>query len=215
MDNATDYTHLEERINILSHAVGILLSIVAFSFLVVFASLHGNIWHIVSFSVFGVSLILLYIASTVYHSSKNAKARRIWKIIDHSFVYVLIAGTYTPFCLTTLRGPIGWIILGISWGMAVAGISLKMFFTGKYRRLSTLMYILMGWMIILAVKPLLENLPMAGFWWLLAGGICYTLGALFYSIKKIKLNHAIFHAFVVLGSTCHFVAIFFYLLPDK
>lgn len=207
------YSSLEERINIISHGIGFFLSIAALTLLIVFSSIYGNVWHIVSFSIFGSSLVLLYSASTFYHSAKKEQARRVWKIIDHSFVYLLIAGTYTPICLITLHGKIGWTILGISWGLAFAGTSLKLFFTGKFRKLSTILYLFMGWMIIFAVKPLWEHLPRAGFLWLLLGGVCYTVGAIFYSIQKIELNHAIFHIFVVLGSCCHFVLVFFYLLP--
>ena len=207
------YTPLEEKINIISHAVGCILSIVALVFLVAHATLHGDVWHIVSFSIFGASLIILYAASTFYHSAKKPELRNRLKIIDHASIYVLIAGTYTPFTLVTLKGTVGWVIFGISWGLALTGIILKLFFTGKYNLVSTIMYVLMGWIIVFAIKPLINDLPFEGLLWLVAGGISYTVGAILYSIKKIKFNHAIFHMFVLLGSFCHFMSVFFYVLP--
>ena len=209
------YSPGEERINIISHAMGFILSIVASVFLVMHAILHGDVWHIVSFSIFGVSLIVLYAASTLYHSAKKSALRSRLKIFDHASIYVLIAGTYTPFTLVTLNGTIGWVIFGISWGLALTGIILKFFFTGRYKLISTLMYILMGWIIVFAIKPLIDNLPLEGLNWLVAGGISYTIGAILYSIKKIKFNHAIFHIFVLVGSYCHFMSVFFYVLPNE
>jgi hemolysin III len=208
------YPPLEEKINIFSHAAGLILSIIALTLLVTRASLHGNVWHVVSFSIFGASLIVLYSASMVYHSSKNPETRSQLRIVDHAAIYVLIAGTYTPFTLVTLNGTVGWVIFGISWGMALTGITLKLFFTGRYGLLSTAMYIFMGWLIIFAIKPLINNLAVDGIYWLVAGGLSYTLGAIIYGIKKIKFNHAIFHVFVLLGSFCHFMAVYFYVLPD-
>jgi hemolysin III len=208
------YPPLEEKINILSHATGLILSIVALVLLVIRASLHGNAWHVVSFSIFGASLIILYTASTVYHSSKKPETRNRLRIVDHAAIYVLIAGTYTPFTLVTLNGTVGWVIFGISWGMALTGITLKLFFTGRYGLLSTAMYIFMGWLIIFAIQPLIANLPADGLYWLVAGGLAYTLGAILYGIKQIRFNHAIFHMFVLLGSFCHFMAVYFYVLPQ-
>jgi len=209
------YSPIEEKINIISHAIGFILSIVALVLLVRHANLHGNIWHIVSFSIFGASLIILYAASSFYHSAKRSELRDRLKIIDHASIYVLIAGTYTPFTLVSLKGTISWVIFGISWGLALTGIILKLFFTGKYNLLSTIMYVLMGWVIVFAIKPLINNLPFEGLLWLFAGGISYTVGAILYSIKKIKFNHAIFHMFVIMGSFCHFMSVFLYVLPSK
>ena len=208
------YSPIEEKINIISHAIGFILSIVALVLLVTHANLQGNVWHIVSFSIFGASLIILYAASTFYHSAKKSELRNRLKIIDHASIYVLIAGTYTPFTLVTLNGTIGWVIFGTSWGLALTGIILKLFFTGKYNLISTIMYVLMGWVIVFAIKPLINNLPLEGLLWLFAGGISYTIGAILYSIKKIKFNHAIFHMFVLIGSFCHFMSVFFYVLPS-
>ena len=209
------YSPIEEKINIISHAIGFILSIVALVLLVRHATLHGDVWHIVSFSTFGASLIILYAASTFYHSAKKSEIRNRLKIIDHASIYVLIAGTYTPFTLVTLNGTIGWVIFGTSWGLALTGIILKLFFTGKYNLISTIMYVLMGWVIIFAIKPLINNLPLEGLLWLFAGGISYTIGAILYSIKKINFNHAIFHIFVLNGSFCHFMSVFFYVLPSE
>jgi hemolysin III len=207
------YSPIEEKINIISHAVGFILSIIALVLLVRHATRHGDVWHIVSFSIFGASLIILYAASSFYHSAKKPELRNRLNIIDHASIYVLIAGTYTPFTLVTLKGTIGWVIFGISWGLAITGIILKLFFTGKYNLMSTIMYVLMGWVIVFAIKPLMNNLPLAGLLWLVAGGISYTIGAILYGIKKIKFNHAIFHMFVLMGSFCHFMSVYFYVLP--
>jgi len=204
------YSPREEKINIISHAIGFILSVAAFILLVMRANLHGDIWHIISFSIFGVSLIVLYAASTIYHSTTKPELRRRLRIIDHASIFVLIAGTYTPFTLVTLSGTIGWVIFGTSWGLALIGIALKLFFTGKYKLFSTIMYILISLIIVFAIKPLIDNLPLEGLLWLSAGGISYIIGAILYSIKKIKFNHAIFHIFVLIGSFCHFVSVFFY-----
>jgi hemolysin III len=179
----------------------------------VHASLHGSARHVVSFSIFGASLIALYLASTVYHSARDPVRRNRLRIIDHATIYVLIAGTYTPFTLVTLSGPVGWSIFGVVWGLAVAGIILKIFFTGRFHLVSTLMYVLMGWIIIFAIKPLVSSLSSEGLFWLIGGGLAYTIGAVIYSIKKINFNHAAFHLFVVLGSFCHFISVYVYVLP--
>lgn len=204
------YEPKEERINVWSHFIGFLLSIVALTLLVIKSSLVGNVWHIVSYSIYGASMILLYLASTLYHNAKNLKIRARLNVFDHAAIYVLIAGTYTPYTLVTLNGVAGWILFGMTWGVAVIGIIFKLFYFGKYDRLSTLMYVLMGWMAIFAIKPLLENLSVPGLIWLALGGVFYTLGAILYSREKLAYNHAIFHMFVLLGSISHFISIFFY-----
>ncbi|MCF6168669.1 hemolysin III family protein [Lutibacter sp.] len=211
----TYYEPKEEKFNVISHTIGLVLSVIALILLVVYSSLKGNTWHIVSFSIYGASLIVLYSASTFYHYVQNPRLRYKLNIFDHSAIYVLIAGTYTPFTLVVLKGWVGWTIFGVSWGLALAGIVLKLFFTGKYDKISTFAYVLMGWVVIFAIKPLVQNLPFEGLMWLLAGGIFYTVGAVLYSIKNLKYNHAIFHIFVLLGSFAHFIAVFFYVLPIK
>ncbi|RKZ55922.1 MAG: hemolysin D [Gammaproteobacteria bacterium] len=208
------YSVAEERINILSHVLGFVLSVVALVLLVRHASINGDVWHVISFSVFGVSLMILYAASTVYHSAKNPQFRKKMRIVDHASIYVLIAGTYTPFTLVTLNGFTGWVMFGVTWGMAVIGITLKLFYTGRYDSISTLMYVFMGWVIVFAIGPLIDNLSSDGLFWLVAGGMAYTTGAILYSIEKIKFNHAIFHVFVLAGSFCHFVSVYFYILPS-
>ena len=213
--NVTFYEPTEEKLNVITHAIGLVLSIAALVLLVVYASLYGNVWHIVSFSIYGASLILLYSASTFYHYVQNPKLRHKLNIFDHASIYVLIAGTYTPFTLVVLNGWVGWTIFGISWGLAILGVILKLFYIGKYDKISTAAYVFLGWLIIFAIKPLVSNLPFEGLMWLLSGGIAYTIGAVLYSIKKLKFNHAIFHIFVLLGSFSHFIAVFFYVLPIK
>jgi hemolysin III len=204
------YSPAEERINIVSHALGFALSVVGLVLVVVHAIEHGGITYIASFTVFGLSLLVLYAASTLYHSAKEPVRRARLKIFDHSSIYVLIAGTYTPFTLVTLNGTIGWVIFGIAWGSALTGIILKQFFTGKYSIFSTIMYVSMGCVILFAIKPLYHNLSVEGFHWLLGGGLAYIIGAVLYSIKSIKFNHAIFHILVLAGSFCHFVSILWY-----
>jgi hemolysin III len=211
----TYYDPKEEKLNVLSHGIGLILSVIALVLLVVFASLEGGLWHIVSFSIYGASLIVLYSASTLYHYVQNPKLRYRLNIFDHASIYILIAGTYTPFTLVVLDGWVGWTIFGVSWGLALIGVILKLFFIGRFDKISTIAYVLMGWLIVFAIKPLVHNLPIEGLLWLLAGGVFYTIGAVLYSIKRIKYNHAIFHIFVLLGSFSHFIAVFFYVLPIK
>jgi len=193
----------------------LVLSIVALVLLLVKSSSYGIVWHITSFSIYGASLIVLYAASTFYHYSQSPKLRHRLNIFDHASIYILIAGTYTPFTLVVLNGWIGWTIFGISWGLAIAGVTLKLFFTGRFNKISTIAYVLMGWVIVFAIKPLIDNLSVEGLWWLLFGGIFYTVGAVLFSIPKIKYNHLIFHIFVLLGSFSHFMAVYFHVLPIK
>ena len=213
--NITYYDKKEEKLNVISHAIGLVLSIVALVLLLVKSSSYGNVWHITSFSIYGASLIVLYAASTFYHYSQSPKLRHRLNIFDHASIYILIAGTYTPFTLVVLNGWIGWTIFGISWGLAIAGVTLKLFFTGRFNKISTITYVLMGWVIVFAIKPLIDNLSIEGLWWLLSGGIFYTIGAVLFSIPKIKYNHLIFHIFVLLGSFSHFMAVYFHVLPIK
>ena len=209
------YAPAEERINIASHALGLLLSVAGLLALVTRALLHGDRWHLVSVAVYATSMIVLFAASTAYHSSRNPVLRVRLRTVDHASIYLLIAGTYTPFALVTLNGPVGWTIFGISWGMALTGIVLKLFYTGHYRLLSTLMYVFMGWLIVFFIKPLIAAFPPAGLAWLLAGGIAYTLGAVLYSLHRIPYGHALFHVLVVAGAACHFYAIYRYVLPSR
>lgn len=213
MNKTIDYSPKEEKLNVISHAIGLALSVLGLLLLVFRAVVHGGIWHIISFGVFGLSLVLLYAASTFYHNAKDSKLRIKLKILDHAAIYVLIAGTYTPFTLVTLSGRVAWTVFIATWAFALMGIILKFFFAGRYKLFSTLMYVFMGSIILFFIESLIEKLPWQGIQWLFAGGISYTIGAVFYSIKKIKYNHAIFHVFVLIGSSCHFASIFFYVLP--
>ena len=211
----TYYNSTEEKLNVITHGIGLILSVVALVLLVIHASEMGTTRHVVSFTIFGASLILLYSASTFYHYSQHPNIRRKLNILDHASIYVLIAGTYTPFTLVTLQGTLGWVIFGITWGIALIGVFLKLFYTGRFDKASTIAYVAMGWVIIIAIKPLIANLPENGLYWLFAGGVFYTIGAVLYSIKKLKFNHAIFHVFVLLGSFSHFMAVYFYVLKHN
>lgn len=202
------YSPREEMLNIFSHAFGLLLSLFATVLLVLQALNSDSAIHLISFTVFGLSLVALYAASTYYHSAKDPLLRSKLRVVDHSAIYILIAGTYTPFMLITLAGKLGWVIFAVTWGLAAMGITLKIFFTGRFTLLSTLMYVFMGWLIVFAIKPLAASLAPEGLQWLIAGGLAYTLGAVLYGVKKLPFNHAIFHIFVLLGSVCHFVAVY-------
>jgi hemolysin III len=203
----------EEIANSITHGIGAGLSIAALTILVVFASLKGDAWRIVSFSIYGACLTILYSASTLYHSFRSEKVKRFFQIIDHASIYLLIAGTYTPFTLVLLRGGWGWSLFGVIWGLALLGVIFKIFFISRFEILSTLVYLLMGWLIVIAFKPAVESIPQGGLYWLLAGGISYTLGVVFFLWEKIKYHHAIWHLFVLGGSVCHFFAILLYVLP--
>ncbi|MCY4043965.1 MAG: hemolysin III family protein [Cellvibrionales bacterium] len=206
------YSDSEERLNIFSHFLGLLLSIVAAFFLILKAFESGKVIAIVSYSLYGLSLICLYTASTFYHKEKDSVRRKHWKVVDHAAIYLLIAGTYTPFTLITLDGKVGWMLFTVTWMMALAGVILKLFFTGRYVILSTLLYLLTGWTVIFALPELLARFAEAGVRWLVAGGLLYTLGALLYLVKSLPYNHAIFHCCVLLASTCHFIAVYCYVI---
>ena len=213
MDKKTNiqfYSDTEEKLNIWSHAFGIFLSIIALVLLILKAVQQDNIWMMISFPIFGVSLILLYLASTLYHASKEPQKRFKLKVFDHAAIYVLIAGSYTPFTLVSLNGETGWLIFSMVWVMAFTGIILKLFFTGRFKVISTTMYVLMGWLIVFYFQDLTAHLHEKGVFYLILGGVLYTIGAILYSIKKIKFNHAIFHFFVLAGSFCHFLSIYLY-----
>ena len=209
------YDAKEEKLNVLTHGFGLLMSVLALILLILKSIKSENTTIIVSSVIYGLSLIILYSASTFYHAAKDPNKRYKLNIFDHASIYVLIAGTYTPFTLVTLEGWVGWTIFGVSWGIALIGVILKLFFTGKYDKISTIAYVLMGWLIVFAIKPLIASLSTEGLIWLFAGGVFYTVGAILYSIEKIKYNHAIFHIFVLLGSFSHFMAVYYHVLPNK
>jgi hemolysin III len=202
------YSKKEEQLNVVSHGIGLVLSIIAFPFLVVKSLDFSGFWKPTSFIIYGLSLIILYAASTFYHAAKNPKKRRKLNIFDHAAIYVLIAGSYSPFCIVALNSSLGWYMFIFVWLFALTGIILKLFFTGRFDKISTAMYLLMGWQVMFFIKPLMNSLTTEGLQFLIAGGIFYSVGAILYSIKKMPYNHATFHVFVLLGSLSHFIAIY-------
>ena len=202
------YSKKEEKLNVLTHGFGLVLAIIAMPFLILKSLEYNEFWKISSFVIYSLSLIILYAASTFYHAAKEPKLRRRLNIFDHAAIYVLIAGSYTPFCLVVLPDSSGWYLFVFVWLFALAGVVLKLFFTGKFDKLSTALYLIMGWQVIFLIKPLMNSLSSDGLFYLMAGGVFYTVGAILYSIKKIPYNHAIFHVFVLLGSLSHFWAIY-------
>lgn len=212
MDNIENFTKGEEITNAILHGIGLGLAIAALCVLVVFAKIYGDVWYIVSFSIYGATLVLLYLSSTLYHSFPEGRVKNIFEIFDHSAIYLLIAGTYTPLTLISLRGKIGWTIFSIVWGIALVGIIFKVFWVKKFVIFSTILYIVMGWLIIFAIKPLIQAVNKTSIILLVAGGALYTIGTIFYVWRRMKYHHAIWHLFVLGGSICHFFTILF-LLP--
>jgi hemolysin III len=213
--NIMGYTIGEEIANSVTHGIGAGLSVAGLTLLVALAAIYGDVWRVVSFSIYGSSLVLLYLASTLYHSIQHPKVKRVLRIFDHSAIYLLIAGTYTPFTLVSMRGPWGWTLFGIVWGLALMGIAFKTVFIGRYEKLATAAYVLMGWLVVAAFKEMLVTIPTGGVIWLVVGGVLYTLGVIFYAWQKLPYNHAIWHLFVLGGSICHFFAILFHVLPVR
>lgn len=197
----------EELINALTHGLGAALAVAGLVLLIVLSCLYGNVWHIVSFSIFGATLVILYLASTLYHSFASKRVKDLFRKFDHMSIFLLIAGTYTPFCLAVLKGWIGWTVFGIVWGCALTGITMKAFFTGKKELLSTIMYVVMGWLILPVIKPLYIGIPGISFVYLMLGGLCYTAGTYFFMSKTIKYSHGIWHMFVLAGSVFHFFSV--------
>ncbi|MFZ5943097.1 MAG: PAQR family membrane homeostasis protein TrhA [Bacillota bacterium] len=205
------YTLKEELFNSITHGIGALFSIAALVILVAYASIQGDPWRIVSFSIYGFTLFFLYLSSTLYHSVFHYRIKRILRIFDHSSIFLLIAGSYTPITLGLMRGVWGWVLFGLVWSLAIFGIILKIISLEKMKYFSLGLYILMGWLIVVAVKPMLAVAPAGLFMWLLAGGLIYTLGVIFYVWKKLPYNHGIWHLFVLGGSVTHFLGILFYI----
>ncbi|MEW6366738.1 MAG: hemolysin III family protein [Acidobacteriota bacterium] len=208
-----EYTLREEIANGVTHAIGAALSIAGLSILVTLAAIYGDVWRIVSFSIYGTTLVLLFLASTFYHSSRSPRLKRLFKILDHSAIYLLIAGTYTPFTLVSIRGGWGWALFGIIWGLTIVGIVLKCFYVNRFRILSVLVYLAMGWLAVIAFKPLVASLSSGGIRLIVAGGLCYTCGVLFYIWKRLPYGHAVWHVFVLSGSACHYFSVLLYVLP--
>jgi hemolysin III len=207
------YSTQEELANAATHGAGVLLSIAALVLLVVFSSIHGDGWHVASTSIFGASLIALYTSSTLYHIVTTPKIKKIFQTLDHSSIFVLIAGTYTPFTLVSLRGLLGWTIFALVWTIAIGGVLLETLTRQKFRKLSLALYLGMGWLIVFAIKPISENIAPGGIILLVSGGLCYSLGVIFYLWKSLLFNHAIWHLFVLAGSILHFFSVFFYVIP--
>lgn len=203
----------EELANALTHGVGAAAALAAGAVLVALAALRGDGWQLTGAIVFGLSLLLLYVASTLYHAIRHPVAKARLKIFDHCAIYLLIAGTYTPFTLISLRGSVGWWLFGAIWALALAGVVFKLFFTGRFKLLSTLIYVGMGWLVVLAIVPVFRSLDAWTFGWLLAGGLCYTLGTLFYHRPSLRYSHAIWHMFVIAGSLCHYVSVMAQVVP--
>lgn len=210
----TAYSLGEEIANSVTHGIGAALGVAALVMLVVLAALQGDPWRVVSFSIYGGTLIVLYLTSTLYHSLQHPRAKAVFRVMDHATIYLLIAGTYTPFLLVSLRGAWGWTLLGLIWGLALLGIGYQVLSAGRQGTLSVLSYILMGWLCVIALGELLANVPVGGLIWLAIGGVLYTTGVIFYSWQRLPYNHAIWHLFVLGGSIAHFFSMLFYVLPD-
>jgi hemolysin III len=197
----------EELVNFITHGVGAVLAVAGMVLLIVFACIYGTVWHIVGFTIFGSTLTILYLSSTLYHGFRGEQIKKLFRKFDHISIFLLIAGTYTPFCFSALHGWVGWTIFGVVWGCCLLGIVLKAFFTGKMEKLSLIIYITMGWLIVFAIKPLYENISSTAFTFLLLGGLCYTLGTYFYANDKKRFHHGVWHVFVLCGSACHFFSV--------
>ncbi len=205
--------HREEIANALTHGIGALASAAAGAVLITLAALKGTQLQLISAIVFCTSLLLLYTASTLYHAIPTLELKRRLKVCDHCAIYMLIAGTYTPFALIGLSGAVGWWLFGVAWGLAAIGVTFKLFFTGRFKLFSTMVYIGMGWMAVFAIKPMLLRIPPSALVWLLAGGVAYTAGTLFYHNERLRYSHAVWHLFVLAGSACHFIAVISQVVP--
>jgi hemolysin III len=205
-----EYSTGEEIANSITHGLGVALAVAGFAVLVTLASDRGDAWQVASFSVYGVSLILLYLVSTLYHGLTNPRTKKTFKFFDHASIYILIAGTYTPFTLVAIRGGWGWSLFGVIWGLAILGILFKIKNTERWGKISAAFYVLMGWLCVIALHRMIATISTAGLIWLFSGGVLYTSGLIFYGWKKLPYNHAVWHLFVLGGSICHFVAILFH-----
>ena len=207
------YTLGEEIFSSVTHGIGTLLSVGGTVVLIVAAAMFGDALTVVSVTIFGASMIILYCMSTLYHAITHPKAKRFFRVMDHNTIFFLIAGTYTPITLTILRGALGWTLFGVVWGAAVVGIVLNSVDLEKFRKPSVVCYIAMGWVIVIAIRPLLEKMDALCLWLLVAGGVFYTVGVIFYAIKKVRYFHSVWHIFVLAGSLCHYLSILFAILP--
>jgi hemolysin III len=209
--NTRPFTLGEEIFHSVTHGIGSGLSVAGLVILVVLAVLNGDVYQIIGFSIFGASLVLLYLSSTLYHGIQQPRTKRIFKIFDHSAIYLLIAGSYTPFLLVGIRGTTGWTMLAVVWMIALIGITMKVLFIDRFQVLSVFMYLAMGWLCVFVFREMMASLPIGGIIWLAAGGILYTVGVIFYAMQKIPYMHAVWHFFVLGGSICHYFAVLFFL----
>ncbi|WP_188205637.1 PAQR family membrane homeostasis protein TrhA [Alkalibacillus aidingensis] len=207
-----NYSNKEEAVNALTHGLGAFLSIAGLVILIVFSSLNGNPWQVVSVTIYGVTMLMMYLSSTLVHSLPKGRAKEWFLFIDHSAIYLFIAGTYTPILLVLLRGPVGWTMFGVIWGVAILGIIFKVFFVNRFMIVSTLIYIFLGWFIVFVWKPLSAEMDLMGLIYLIIGGILYSVGSIFYMWRGFPYHHAVWHMFVVAGSAFHFFAILFYVV---
>jgi hemolysin III len=213
MTGSLKYNRKEEKANAITHGIGAVFSVAALVILIIFASRFGTAWHVVSFTIYGVTMLLLYTASTLLHSFPEGRVKDIFEIMDHASIYLFIAGTYTPVLFIVVQGALGWTLFGIVWGLATVGVVFKIFFVKKFVVLSTLFYIAMGWLAIFAIGPIVEGLSTGGVAMLVAGGLMYTVGTVFYVWPAFPFHHAVWHIFVLAGSVCHFFMILLYVLP--
>ncbi|MBW9260757.1 MAG: hemolysin III family protein [Candidatus Thiodiazotropha sp. (ex. Lucinisca nassula)] len=209
----SQYTLGEEIAHAVTHGVGVLLSVAGLAILVTYAALYGDVWHITSCSIYGATLILLYSASTLYHGIPMPRAKKLLQRFDHAAIFLLIAGTYTPFTLVNLRGSWGWTLFGLVWGFAIVGVLLELFRDVRLKWLSLSLYLGLGWLVVVAIKPLIDAVEVGGIVLLLAGGLCYSLGVIFYIWRRLAYHHAVWHLFVLAGSVLHFFSVFFYVVP--
>ncbi|MEJ2618934.1 MAG: hemolysin III family protein [Candidatus Thiodiazotropha sp.] len=207
------YTLGEEIAHAVTHGIGVLLSVAGLTLLVIYAARFGNVWHITSCSIYGATLVLLYTASTLYHGIPMPNAKRLLQRFDHAAIFLLIAGTYTPFTLVNLRGSWGWTLFGLVWGFAIIGVLLELLRDERLKWLSLTLYLGLGWLVVIAIKPLIDAVEVGGIILLLAGGLCYSLGVIFYIWKRLAYHHAVWHLFVLAGSVLHFLSVFYYVVP--
>ena len=200
----------EEVANSLSHGVGLVLALIATPILIIAASRYGTVWNIVGVAVFAASMIALYFSSTLYHALRHEKAKRFFRLLDHGAIFLLIAGTYTPFTLGVMRGPWGWTLFGLIWGLAVVGLTMKAVFGTRYTWLSVVLYLTMGWLVVIAAPEVIQKVPLSGLAWIIAGGIAYTSGVVFFAAHRVRYAHFAWHLFVIAGTVCHFFAVLWY-----
>ncbi len=200
----------EDIANVVTHGAGLLMAVAGVPALIVLGALRGGAIHTASFAVYGTTLLLVYLSSTLYHAFQEPRMRRIFRILDHAAIYLLIAGTYTPFMLISLNGPWGWTLLALVWVLAALGCTFKILSMKRFARYSTAFYLAMGWLVVIAIEPIIEAVPAAGLGWLMIGGLCYTGGVVFFLWENLPYNHAIWHLFVIAGSVCHYIAILLY-----